>query len=382
MSGQTLRVLFLTRYPYAGASSRYRVHQYIPALERLGVQCEVQSFMDDAMYRLSTTPGHTGRKIGMTLRATWRRLLALRQHRRYDIVYLQRELLPFGPPWLEAWLKRQGAVLFFDYDDALFIKKPSRYNPLATLLRSAGKTLAVFRLVNCVVAGNDWLRDRAAEQGAKAVTLEVAEDTQRIPMHAPHSNQRPVTIGWLGSPSTVKYLREITPVLQQLAARYPTLRFEIMGGGDFSMPGVPWVLNEWSLAGELEALARFDIGLMPLPQETWAQGKSGGKARTYMAAGVVPVCAAIGYNLQLIRHGETGFLCNTLDDWTLHLTQAIEDATLRQSVAEAARHDVEQRFSLEGQALALRQLFDDVLDQRTAQGAPADPTNPAKRSAA
>jgi glycosyltransferase involved in cell wall biosynthesis len=358
---EPIRVLFLTRYPYAGASSRYRVHQYVPHLEALNVRCDVQPFMDDAMYGLSFAPGHTATKVWMTLKATARRLLKLAHFRDYDIVYLQRELFPFAPPLFERYLKRRSAVLFFDYDDALFIKKPSRYNPLATWFRSAEKTLELFSLVDCVVAGNDWLRDRAAERARKAVTFEVAEDTQRIPMHAPHTNSRPVTIGWLGSKSTVKYLREIEPVLQAIAKEYPGVRFQIMGGGEFSMPGVPWALSEWSLSGELEALAQFDIGLMPLPAEDWAQGKSGGKARTYMAAGVVPICSAIGYNLQLIRDGETGFLCNGLSDWKDSLVRAIEDAALRQRIAEAARKDVETRFSMTGQAQVLRRLFDEVL---------------------
>ena len=58
--------------------------------------------------------------------------------------------------------------------------------------------------VDCVVAGNSWLRDVAEEEGARAVTIEVAEDTDRIPMHPGHTNARPLTIGWLGSPSTVE----------------------------------------------------------------------------------------------------------------------------------------------------------------------------------
>lgn len=359
-----LKVLFLTRYPVEGASSRYRVHQYLPQLEALGVRCTVQTFMDDAMYRLSFTPGRTGRKAWMTLLATLRRLRALLDWREYDLIYLQRELFPFGPPWVERMLRRRGAAMLFDYDDALFIKKPSRYNPIATLLRSSSKTLDIFRLVDCVVAGNDWLRDRAIAEGGRAVTFEVAEDTQRIAMHPPHSNARPVTVGWLGSKSTVKYLRLIEPVLQDLARAHPDLRFEIVGGGEFEMAGVPWVHTEWSLQAELEALRRFDIGLMPLPQEDWANGKSGGKARTYMAAGVVPVCQDIGYNRQLIRPGETGFLCTSHDEWRQTLERAIADASLRQRVAEAARADVEQRFSLAGQAATLRALFDDVLARR------------------
>jgi len=357
------RVLFLTRYPVEGASSRYRVFQYLPHLEKLGVQVEVQSFMDASMYRLSLGPGRTRAKIAATVKATLRRLWILRNWRFYHALYLQRELLPFGGPVVERWLKRRGVVLLFDYDDALFIKKPSRYNRIATALRSGDKTRALFRLVDCVVAGNSWLRDAATAAGAqRAVTLEVAEDTGRIPMHAPHTNERAVTIGWLGSPSTVKYLRGIEPVLQEIARRYPLVRWELMGGHDFQMDGVDWRISEWSLEGELEALARFDIGLMPLPPEDWARGKSGGKARTYMAAGVVPIVSAIGYNLELIRHGETGFLCETPQDWDHALCQAIEDAGLRQRVALAARAEVEQRFDPAGIAAEMARLLREVID--------------------
>lgn len=357
------RILFLTRYPIEGASSRYRVFQYLPHLEKLGVKADVQSFMDASMYRLSLAPGRTGAKIAATLKATLSRLWVLRHWRRYEALYLQRELLPFGGPVVERWLKRRGVVLLFDYDDALFIKKPSRYNRLATALRSGDKTRALFRLVDCVVAGNNWLRDAAAVAGAqRAVTLEVAEDTRRIPMHAPHTNEKPVTIGWLGSPSTVKYLRGIEPVLQEIARSYPLVRWEIMGGNDFQMDGVDWQISDWSLQGELEALARFDIGIMPLPPEDWARGKSGGKARTYMAAGVVPIVSAIGYNLELIRHGENGFLCETPEDWNRALGRAIEDADMRQRVAVAARAEVEKRFDPAGVAAEMARLLKEVID--------------------
>lgn len=352
-----IRVLFLTRYPVEGASSRYRVYQYLEHLRSMGVECTVRSFMPPEMYRISFTHGRTMRKLWEAVKAAVGRVRAVAGHHQYDIVYMQRELLPFGPPLLERWMKARGARLFFDYDDALFIGKASRYNPLATLLRAPGKVLELFRLADCVVAGNDWLRDEAARHGAHAVTVEVAEDTGRIAMHAPHTNARPVTIGWLGSTSTVKYLRLIEPALREVAASFPQLRFEIMGGGDFAMEGVPWQVMEWSLDGELAALQRYDIGLMPLPMETWARGKSGGKARTYMAAGVVPVCSAIGYNLELVQNGHTGFLCTTQGEWQEAIAGLVEDAVLRQRIAEAARADVKRRFSPTLQAGKLRDLF-------------------------
>jgi len=356
-----LRVLFLTRYPYEGASSRYRVFQYIPHLERLGVTCTVQSFMDSRMYELSFAPGRTPAKFAAALTATLKRIWALRSFRQYDIIYMQRELLPFGPPVLERLMKASGACLMFDYDDALFIKKPSRYSRLATLMRSPQKALKLFRLCDCVVAGNDWLRDKAIDAGGTAVTVEVAEDTDRICMRPTHTSSDEIVIGWLGSNSTVKYLRLIEPVLRRISERYPHVRFEIVGGGEFDLPGVPVTHTNWSLDGELEALHRFSIGLMPLPLEEWSRGKSGGKARTYMAAGVPAVCTAIGYNLELIKHGETGFLCTSDSEWEEVLSNLIEDPNLRQRVAEAARREVEERFSPTKQAAALRELFDNVL---------------------
>jgi len=105
---------------------------------------------------------------------------------------------------------------------------------------------------------------------------------------------------------------------------------------------------------------------MPLPPEDWAKGKSGGKARTYMAAGVVPVVAAIGYNLELVEHGRTGFLCASDDEWEAALEAAISDAALRQRVAESARAVVEERFSPAGQAARLAALFRQNVARRKA----------------
>lgn len=366
-AAKPISVLFLTRYPQAGASSRYRVFQYISRLEELGITCTVQSFMDADMYRASLSSGGTARKLLLTGRAFLNRLRALLRYREYDVIYMQREMLPFGPPIVERFLKNRGVALAFDYDDALFIKQTSRYNPLATLLRSPEKTLDLFKLVDMTVAGNDWLRDSAIKAGGSAVTLEVAEDPSRYisPDEKFAEPREPVTIGWLGSPSTAKYLNEIAPVLQAIARRHPDVRWELMGSGEFSMEGIPWETHEWSLAAEAEALARFDIGLMPLPDQDWSRGKSGGKARTYMAASAVPVVSAIGYNCELIRDAETGFLCEEQDQWGAVLESLIGDPAMREKVARAARRDVELRFDPNAQAEKLAAILRDLADNRS-----------------
>jgi glycosyltransferase involved in cell wall biosynthesis len=341
-----MNVLFLTKYPRDGASSRYRVWQYLPFLDAAGIGYDVQSFMSPAMYRRVNAPGATAAKIAHTVVACARRLAQLARARRYDLVFMQRECLPWGPPVMERCFRRWGIPTIFDYDDALFLFKPSTHNALADAFKRPGRLGAIVREVDRVLAGNDWLRDRAIDLGADARTFPVAEDLARYTPRPPHGSRAPFVIGWLGSPSTEKYLELIREPLRLLCRRHPQLRLVVVGGGSLRDAALPIEHVAWSLADEVAQLHRFDIGLMPLPADQWSLGKSGGKARTYMAVGVPAVCTDIGFNRELIRDGETGFLVSTDAQWTGVLERLIDDAALRERIARAARRDVEARFAL------------------------------------
>lgn len=315
----------------------------------------VQSFMDDDLYSLSMSKGRAPKKMFMTIRAVVKRFMALWAHRDADILYLQRELLPFGPPVLERYFKKKGKRIVFDYDDALFIKKSSRYNKLASFFRSPQKIADTIRLADLTIAGNDWLRDQANSLGGHAITVEVAEDTARYLERG--EAQDPVKIGWLGSPSTSKYLHLITEHLQEVARQHTDVRWIMVGGGDFAMDSVPWELRDWSFETEKTSLHEFDIGLMPLPPEEWSLGKSGGKARTYMAAGVVPVVSALGYNLELVRHDDTGILISQDDQWAPALLDLIAAPMKRKQLSDAALQEVKDRFSVKGQGTKIYQAL-------------------------
>ncbi len=357
-----MKILFLTKYPEQGASSRYRVYQYLDHYTTYGTQVAVQSFMDEPLYRMSMSKGSQATKLIKTLRAIVRRLAFVWRHRDADVLYLQRELLPVGPPIIERLMKRRGMKLVFDYDDALFIKKESRYNRIASFFRSPQKIADIIRMADLTVAGNNWLRDSAISLGGKAITVEVAEDTTRYLAKGDAGAQ--VTIGWLGSPSTSKYLHLIADQLRMVADAHPHVNWVMVGGGDFAMDGVPWEGREWSFETEKQALHAFDIGLMPLPNEKWSLGKSGGKARTYMAASVVPVVSAMGYNLELVDHDRTGLLIEDDKMWADALNDLIVSPEKRQRLARAALQEVKTRFSVDGQATkihdAMKALVNDA----------------------
>lgn len=342
-----MRVLFLTKYPEEGASSRYRVYQYLPYLEAAGIDYEVKPFMSSAMYRLLYQSGHTVAKLGHAVWASLRRLSLLAKAGKYDLIFMQRECLPLGPPVMERLFRRWGIPTIFDYDDALFIFKGSTHNRLADFFKRPQRFLEIFGLVDCVLAGNGWLRDRAAEYSADARIFLVAEDLVRYSCRPPHRNSETVTIGWLGSPSTEKYLHLITPALRDVCRRYPQVRLKVVGGGQYAAEGVPVEQVPWDFATEVAEMHTFDIGIMPLPLEEWSRGKSGGKARTYMAIGLPAVCTRIGFNCELIRDGETGFLVESVEEWTNVLALLVEKPELRQQVGNAARHEVEEHYSLD-----------------------------------
>jgi len=359
-----MKVLFLTKYPLEGASSRYRVHQYLPYLDAAGIGYRVQSFMSPRMYRaMHTRGGAVGKALHATA-AVLRRAAVTLGAGSYDLVFLQREWMPFGASLLKRVLHRRGTPLIVDYDDALFLFKPSTHTPMADAFRQPQRIVDLFRLADCVLAGNDWLRERAGEYCADARTFHVAEDLQRYIARPPSPDRAGVVLGWLGSPSTEKYLDALRVPLRELCRQHPGLRLRIVGGGAFADAEIPVEHVPWNLDTEVAQLHGFDIGLMPLPLEEWSLGKSGGKARTYMAVGLPAVCTGIGFNCELIRDGETGFLVREPQEWRQVLQRLIEDAALRERVGAAARREVEARFSLERQG----PRFVDILREVAARG--------------
>ena len=359
-----MRVLFLTRYPKSGASSRYRVYQYVPHLKALGISCTVSSFMSEAMYRTTFRRGKTLTKVLHTAWAVIRRGSWLLRINRFDVVVLQRECLPFGAPWMEQYIAARKPTIF-DYDDALFIHKSSKVNPVTSWLRKPEKYVEIFKNADCVLAGNQWLADIASKYCTMSLVFHVAEDTERIPKRLPQNKGPCVILGWLGSQSTEKYLELIREPLEILAQRYSGIRLKVIGGGYFSSNVIPIDHVPWSLETEVDELCSLDIGLMPLPMEEWSKGKSGGKARTYMAAGVPPVVSSIGYNIELIKDKSLGRLVTTTDEWCSVLDELINDHKLRQQIGDSARRHVMKHFSLPGQTAKLARILQDVKKKRT-----------------
>ncbi len=338
-----MKILYLTRFGQQGASSRMRCMQYLPWVQGGDVECVVSPLFDDAM--LQNKYRHGRYRAGALLWAYLRRVRALIGARRFGLVWIEKEALPWFPAWLERWLLR-GVPYVLDFDDAIF-HNYDRHR-LVLVRRVFGRRIdALMAGARLVIAGNGYLAERAALAGAPRVEVipTVVDLVRYAPKQAHRDAERP-RIVWIGSPSTVQYLEELAEPLAALAKRHPfTLR--VIGGGAVRMRGVSMELVQWSSDTEAARIAECEVGIMPLRDTPWEQGKCAYKLIQYMACGLPVVASPVGANRDVVIDGVTGFLAQAPSEWTDKIDVLLRDSALRQRLGAAGRVRVEAEYCLQ-----------------------------------
>lgn len=360
---KTMKILFLTPYPHGQApSQRFRFEQYLDMLREEGHELHIQSFLTEESWKILYKRGRLLQKAWGIAQGFLRRFALLPTLHRYDCVFIHREASPIGPPlfeWLsaKAWKK----PLIYDFDDAIWLPNTSEQNRLAAGLKFHHKVAAICRWSHTISCGNAYLAQYARKHSrGKVVVNPTTIDTQHHHKGQKDQQKRPLIIGWTGTHSTLGYLKPILPVLESLTKRYPELRIRIISNQppDFSLPGLEF--RPWTKENEIDELLEFHIGLMPLTEDPWAAGKCGFKALQYMSLGIPPVVSPVGVNTEIVRHGENGFIANSLTDWEHLLEKLIQDEGLREALGKNARQAVASRFSVDanrGTFLGLFELF-------------------------
>ena len=360
-----LRVLFLTPHPREGASSRYRVLQYVPLLEQRGIRCTVSPFLSSQFYHIAYAPGHWAKKAAYFTASSLRRLRDVARSGRYDVVFVHLGAFPLGPPWVEWCLSLRGLPFIFDMDDAIFLPHNHRENAILEWLRMPHKLPAILRRSQCVVTGNNFLRGYALQFNARVQVIPTCVDTRQFAPRARPPLQRPL-IGWIGSHTTARYLEALRPVLERLA-RHHDFTFKIVGSSrPFRANGVEIVQEPWELARDVSYFQELDIGVYPLEDEPWALGKAGFKAVQYMAVGVPCVASAIGRNCEIVQDGVNGFLVKSVEEWYNRLGQLLVDEALRTRLGAAGRRTVEEHFSASRHVETYVALLHSVAGRRAA----------------
>jgi glycosyltransferase involved in cell wall biosynthesis len=204
----------------------------------------------------------------------------------------------------------------------------------------------VMRHAKLVWVGNPYLKSRAELAGARQIRLlPTVIDPSRYPQKVYYEKEK-VTIGWIGSPSTLKYVKLILPALEELNREFDIELILVNGKKGVAFSGEQ-VLIPWSEETEVASIHQMDIGMMPLPDDSWERGKCAYKLIQYMACGLPVVASPVGMNPEVVQHGENGFLAASEAEWVEYLGRLISDASLRKAMGERGRRLVMERYTLE-----------------------------------
>jgi glycosyltransferase involved in cell wall biosynthesis len=336
-----MKVLLLTRYGRLGVTSRIRFLQYAPYLEKHGVEITVAPFLTDD-YVQSLYKGQ--KNVKAVALAYIRRLRQLLGSGDYDLLWIEKELLP----WLPAIPERIVGPYVVDYDDAVFHGYDQHRSFLVRFLLG-NKIRTTMSRATVVVVGNEYLASYARESGASDIEhVPTVVDLDRYGVPREHSNEV-FTIGWIGTPWTSRYLPAIAPALKEVC-RDGRARLLLIGSGDISLDGVPLEVRAWSEPTEIENIQSIDVGIMPLPDEPYERGKCGYKLLQYMACGRPVIASPVGANRQIVDDGVNGLFASTPADWIRAIEKLRQNQDMRRAMGEAARLKVDGMYSLQVQA--------------------------------
>ena len=303
-----MRLLVLTNNPDR-ASYRQRIGLYLPLLENGGIHC-----------RLARLPGRS-----------WSRARLLAESRDFDGVFLHRKMLN---GWDGFWLRRSARRVIYDFDDAIMYsdREPDRISRLrfGRFARSAA-------LSHLVITGNRYLAEHAQRYNANVTVLPTGLDTTVFDVAPPPKNDDKIRLVWIGSRATLKYLRQITPAMEEIRNRYRNTVLKIICNEFLDLTSMPVEKCVWSQETQAAELLASDIGLAPLPDNTFTRGKCGFKILQYQAAGLPVVASPVGVNADYVAEGKTGFHAEDHKAWVNALDTLVRDAVLRKEMGLAGR---------------------------------------------
>lgn len=352
-----MRVIYFTKYSKQGASSRLRSIQFFPLLEEKGFSITHSPLFTDNY--LKALYNKKKNKNLIIILCYIKRFFSLLKVKKYDLIVIEKELFPYLPATIEILLNKIGVKYIVDYDDAIFHNYDMSNN--AYLKSIANKIDLVMQNSKHVFAGNSYLAKRAENAGAKNITiLPTVIDTKRYKVLSNKETNK-FTLGWIGSPSTYKYIEELIPTFRKIREKYPLFQVNIIGAKqiyesqDNFINYIPWKENT-----EVEEINKFDVGIMPLHNTPWELGKCSYKLIQYMGCAKPIIGSPVGMNNDVIIEGYNGFVVKN-NDWYSAISYFIDHQNEINIMGKKGRSLIDNKYNIEENFKKMIKIFNSSL---------------------
>lgn len=306
-------LLVVTNNPIS-ASFRQRIEVHLAMLRENGIYCEVTKLPSGFLER---------------------RKLFLRTAK-FDGIFLHRKILNFRDAF---WLHRYSRKIIYGFDDAVMY---NTRKPGSCCLSRQRRFRRSVELADLVIAGNPYLAEHAQKFNPRVEVLPTGLDTSAYKVETKPENDGKIRLVWIGSKSTLRYLAQIKPALEEIGARFDNVILRIICDDFFDLQNMRVEKHQWHKRTEAFDLITSDIGLAPLPDDRFTRGKCGFKILQYAAAGLPVVASPVGVNAEYVRNGVTGFHAINTSQWVDRVSKLIKDQALREQTGQAGKSIVRE----------------------------------------
>ncbi|HTW94385.1 MAG TPA: glycosyltransferase [Tepidisphaeraceae bacterium] len=271
--------------------------------------------------------------------------------------------------------RQRGQVTVFEANDNFYDVQP--WNPIAEGWRDQAiqeEYRKYMRHCDAVQTSADFLAGLW-----KPFARKVAVFPNQLPEIPPLTDppDRPLTIGWGGSPGHFADWYAIVPLLRRWLADHPDVHLAVMNN-DLAKPffDLPPDRYHFTSFGTLHDYLRFlpslDIGLAPLLPTGYNRGRSDVKFLEYAMSGVPGIYADLEPYRATVQNGQTGFLYSTGDELISHINELATSPDLRRRIRRNAHELVSQNRRLD-RHISERLSFYRSLFTRSPKGADLPP---------
>ncbi len=342
-----VKVYFLTPTDETGASSRYRVYQFLNYLEE--IEYEVYPFLTEKIYK-EFKNGNIFKLLIKVPLLILKRISLLFKIKKGSLLFVHRDIIPFGPMIFEKIFKLKKCKIILDLDDAVYCNEieeiASKKNRILYKFKYGKRFDSAIKNADLIICGNRFIESHSKMFNKNTIIIPTVIDTEKIKVKKTSGIKNKMIIGWIGNPGNTKYIYEILKKIDK--KRNVDLCFVLIGAKKFDtsiFKNIEINFFDWDKKTEYELLRKCDVGVMPLKDSEWSKGKCGLKLLQYMAVGIPGVGSDVGVNSDIIVEGKNGWIVKN-DDWNEVIDKIIKNRNNLVKMSTFCREFIEKNYSI------------------------------------
>ena len=279
-----------------------------------------------------------------------------------SLVFIEYEFFPYFFTFFEKLLKFKKIKYILDYDDAIFHNYDSNGNKIVQIL-FRNKIPLIAKEAAHIITGSPYLTTYFKQFNSHTTEIPTSIDFNKYQKATkPVAKTDKFIIGWLGTSSTSKNLIFLVPAFEAISKKYKQVKFRYCGIDKRILnlfENLNYEMVEWSSENEMTFLNEIDVGIMPLEDNKFNNGKCGFKLIQYMAMGKPTISTPLLANVK-IDHGNGNLFATTLGEWINAFEYVIINCRSFSDIGIENKNVIERSYSIQKNYMKYLEIFKQV----------------------